>query len=353
MSAKHSAGRPPFRVLVIGQNSTWQKTYRLTHLRCGEVNRIAEVHESAAGKGANLARVLHALGVSQQLLGYAGGTTGARYRAACQADGVATALTEIEGETRVCTTVIETGDGPGGAGSESAGRITELVEPAPHITAAERDAHHRAVRSHLAGASLLALQGTAMRGESEDCYADLAQAAQAAGVLVLLDSSRDHARRALETGPHILKVNQNELEELTGLPVETAEQRKEAYRHVVQVFGVRWIFVTRGAEGAEAYNGSLALRGRLGDRLEEALPQDLANIVNPIGSGDAFSAGVIALLARRDQPFATLAPDSSALRAALADGIAAGTANALSLLPGYLDAASIPLIRECVRIETL
>ena len=50
-------------ILVCGQNCAWQLTYGFDAVTRGAVNRVREVHRSAAGKGVNVARVLAALEV--------------------------------------------------------------------------------------------------------------------------------------------------------------------------------------------------------------------------------------------------------------------------------------------------
>ena len=70
------------------------------------------------------------------------------------------------------------------------------------------------------------------------------------------------------------------------------------------------------------------------------MPQ--VEVVNPVGSGDAFNAGFsLALL------------DDAPIEVALARGVAAGTANALALGAGMLDAATARQLEHEVSVELL
>ena len=187
-------------ILVIGQNSTWQNTCNLPSLNPGAVNRIARVFASAAGKGANTVRALGLLGKEGRLLAYAGGPNGRKFMDACAVDGIASDFTTIERETRVCTTLIE-----------DSGAVTELVEPAPAVAPAECKAFRDSFNRWIESASMVVISGTAMEGESPDCYLDQVRSAHAATIPALLDSYRSHGKRALEASREILKINAHEL----------------------------------------------------------------------------------------------------------------------------------------------
>lgn len=318
-------------VLIVGQNSVWQYTYRLPSLASGTVNRVAEVFTSAAGKGSNVARALGLLGKEARLLGYVGGPNGVKFASACREDGIQSDFCEIERETRVCTTLIE-----------DSGRITEIVEPAPHISERERRAHHASFAKHLPSAHVLVISGTAMQGESEDCYLDFVRSAHAQGLPVVLDSYRDHGRRALEAAPEVLKVNGDELAELSRMSCATFEQRGRAAEQILSQSAVRWIIITRGKGGAEAFDGQQAFVA--------SAPE--IRLKNAIGSGDAFTAGVVGVLldhmpssneiasegssSRVSAPLRSGFPWNADLAQALKVGTAMGTANCLNLKPGAI-----------------
>lgn len=319
-------------VLVVGQNSTWQKTYQLRTLTRGNVNRVHRVFSSAAGKGANACRVLRLYGIEHELHAYIGGPDGHKFKIDCDADGITGRFTVIKRETRICVTVLE-----------QDGSMTEIVEPAPMIAATERAAFHETLFDRLPSARLLAIQGTAMVGEADNCFRKFVEAAKACGTVVILDSYKTHARLALEASPEILKINQVELGELTGLPVDTLKQRKEAYRYVRERFGISWIVITRGGNGAEGSNGSVTVQSGTAP----------VRPVNPIGSGDSATAGITAVISRDGRPFNELKTDDQLFRYAILEAVVTGTANCLSLKPGEIRPSDMAAVRSAAWVNAV
>lgn len=318
-------------VLVVGENSVWQNTYNLSLLKPGEVNRMSSVFASAAGKGANVARALRFLARDSLLLGFIGGPNGEKFRTACRADGIAADFTAIEGETRTCTTLIE-----------DSGRITEIVEPAPRVSEPQRAAFHAAVERHLREAEMLIISGTAMQGENDDCYLEFAEGAHALGIPVLLDSYRNHGRRALAAAPEVLKINADELSELSERDCATFTLRREAAREIMARFAVQWIIITRGKEGAEAFDRERAI----------AATAPAVALRNAIGSGDAFTAGVAAALLEAPARNGSRSgfPWRADIAAALRTGTAMGTANCMSLKPGSIEKGDYTTAEQAVEI---
>jgi fructose-1-phosphate kinase PfkB-like protein len=96
--------------------------------------------------------------------------------------------------------------------------------------------------------------------------------------------------------------------------------------------GARLAVVTDGPRDVVASDGERAWR----------VDVPRVDVVNPVGSGDAFNAGFsLTLLA------------NGSIEAALARGVAAGTANALALSGGMLDAAIARGLEHDIRVETI
>lgn len=323
-------------VLVIGQNSTWQKTCLLEQLKSGEVNRIDRIIFRASGKGANVARGLKLLAKKPHLLGYTGNINGDRFINACKSEGLEGSFIPLEDETRICTTIIE-----------SSGRTTELIEPSPVVSDTSRAAFKRKVQEKIPAAAFLAITGTALPAEPDECYKDYLIQAKNHNVPVLLDSYRRHGARALEAAPEILKVNEQEIEELAGKKLTDTASRFKIYKAMIEKFGIKWIIITKGAEGAEGCDGSKLVR--------VSLPAVKA--VNPIGSGDAFSSGIISSVL--DEVGEAMGMDSVirnfpevfSLARALKWGAAMGTANCLNINPGFVELPVLKKILERVVVE--
>ena len=325
-------------ILVSGQNCAWQLTYRFERVTPGAVNRVQEVHRSAAGKGVNVARVLAALQVPATLLAYLGGVNGNRIRAALRREGIAARVVEMDTDTRTCVTLLE------GPAATPARQVTELVEPAAVADAAAQERFAAAYEELLPNAAAVVIAGTAIGGSRREVYAEMVRRAHRHGVVTLLDAYRDHGRAALEAAPTVLKINRAELAELAGAPMNTVAARVAAYRNLRDCHGVRWVMVTAAAEGMEAYDGTRLLRATA-----PAVP-----VVNSIGSGDAAAAGVIAgIVAAAGDERAPLRLEGVDLATAARLAVACGSANCRSPVPGVVTAGLVRRLCEQVSISEL
>ena len=271
----------------------------------GRVNRLEAAEFFPAGKGANTARVLMGLGEKVLLLSYFGGSNGQRFRQAIAAEGIPHRYVRTRGETRTCTTILEQQD-----------IATELIEPAASLEPGEAGRFERLFAGNLAKARMLIIAGTSLPGSPEDCYRGYIELAKRRGIPTILDSYRSHGRVALNGAPEVLKINLFELESLTGQALAEAGKRKTAIARVRDSYRLQWIVITRGAEGVEGFDGR--------DHLHAVAPE--IRVRNPIGSGDAVTAGVAHAMMR-----------GQSMAEALRVGTALGTANCLNLYPGRIE----------------
>jgi tagatose 6-phosphate kinase len=295
-------------ILIVGPNPDWKKIYRISKMEVGRVNRLEAAEFFPAGKGANTARVLLGLGETVLLLSYFGGSNGQRFRSAIAAEGIPHRYVRTRGETRTCTTILEADE-----------QTTELIEPAAPLDPAEAERFEGLFRRNLAKARMLIIAGTSLPGSPEDCYRGYIEKAKKRRIPTVLDSYRSHGRAALDSAPDVLKINLFELESLTGEDLNDAESRKAAMRKVRDSYGLQWVIITRGAEGVEGFDGKRTLHA--------AAPK--VPVENPIGSGDAVTAGIAQALLH-----------GQSMEQALRRGTALGTANCLNLHPGRIEPAA-------------
>ena len=325
-------------ILVCGHNCAWQLTYRFDAVTRGAVNRVREVHRSAAGKGVNVARVLAALEVPAALLAYLGGPNGTRVRHALHREGIPAEVIDTAADTRTCVTLLEL--------AESRTEATELVEPAVTASDAEQERFAAAYERLLKQASAVVIAGTAIGGARDEVYAEMVRRAHHHGVVTLLDAYYGHGRAALAAAPAIVKINRAELAELAGKAMDSEPTRVAAYRALCDRHGVQWVLVSAGAKGMEACDGKRLLRA----------PAPAVPVVNSIGSGDAAAAGVAAaLVGGAGVPVAGVAagpkraPGAPAplhtghvdLAAAAQLAVACGSANCLTATPGSVTREAI------------
>ena len=288
--------------------------------RHAESVRVADVRESAGGKGVNVARVARVLGLPARICGPLAGANGRRIATLAEAEGFETRWCWLaEGESRTCMLVID----------QAAPDTLVINERGPNTSAADWDALAQLVAAEAMQASAVAVSGSLPPGVPAGKLTVLLR--ELAGhSAVYLDTSGAALAAALDLPLALLKVNAEELGEALGTPITTPAEARAAAAYV-QTRGPAAVIVSLGPAGAVAVNTRGAWMAR---------PPDIAAI-SAVGSGDAMLAGVAAALAEWRYPDERRAGLAEALRL----GVACGAANTLAVGAGMLHINDITQLR--------
>lgn len=258
------AATPPCDVVTVTLNPCVDET-RFLSTGSGSVARITR---QSGGKGVNVARVLSALSVPCLAIAPAGGQTGARFADLARQEGVTLLTTPIRGETRTVVTHADT-----------SGRTLKVeFGPPPGMDLAEVEALFAAVKGALEGAMCLMVLGSACDERSAELAHELIACAKARGVRTFLDAHGPALTHGVRALPDVLKLNRDELTELTG-PVSDQDLEQKAKALIDS--GIAIVIITLGARGALMVTGDQA----------NYCPAPNVTAVNPVGSGDCFTAG--------------------------------------------------------------
>jgi 1-phosphofructokinase family hexose kinase len=298
-------------IVCVAANPSIDKLFEVDRLVKGDIHRPAGFVQVAGGKGLNVARAANALGAEVRAVALLRGHAGRWIAEQLAGEGVDGSFVWSHGENRSSLSV---------ADRETA-TLTEFYEHgavAPSASWAELLA---ATEALFAEAAWLTISGSLPRGAPDEGYRDLVADARAAGVRTAVDAEGQRLRIALEAHPDVVKVNAAEARELLDVPTARREESLAAVAKLRDLAGGDGHagLVTRGADGVvlcapdgALYEGRLYVRHRY-----------------PVGSGDAFLAGLATELDRGGGW-------ESALRLALG----AATANAELPGAGRLDPSS-------------
>ncbi|AGZ45028.1 PfkB family carbohydrate kinase [Actinoplanes friuliensis] len=231
------------RLLIVSLAPSLDRYAWLPAMRLGTINRPSSVLVRAGGKGLNAARAAINLGVNTRIVALAGPAFQAvatDFDIRCVDSGAA---------TRQCLCLLD-----------DAGVLTEVYEPVLPVQPTVWPAVLEAVAAELPAADLLALSGRVPPGLPVSALAELVKLAHAHRVPVVVDSDGPALAAAVAARPTLIKVN-------------------EAEAAAADLSGQQTI-ITTGATGARF--GRFAVT-------HEAIPDAL-----PVGSGDAFLAGLAA-----------------------------------------------------------
>jgi tagatose 6-phosphate kinase len=308
-------------ILCIGTTPAAQRFMRFARLELDAVNRAQETTDGIAGKSINVAKVLHELGARPIAVGFAGGDRGRELLRALSARGIQNQFVEVPVRTRQCITVLD----------QSSHAVTELVEESRAVDPEHYQALSAIITRLLPGCRAAVMSGSLTPGGPAEFYRDIAEAARANAVLSVVDAQGASLAQALAAHPGLVKPNRQELAATVMRPLTNDSEVIEAMREVHHR-GAERVVVTAGKAP------TLALDGEHLWRVETPrIP-----VVNPIGSGDAFTAALVWHMLQK-----------CSLGEACRWAAAAGAANALSEMPGELKLSQVQNLAEQVTVVPL
>ena len=277
-------------ILCVAANPSIDRLFAVERFVPGAIHRPAEFVQVAGGKGLNVARAAARLGGEVQAAALLGGHAGRWIAEQFGEEGIELHAAWAEAETRSSLSVAGAAEG-----------LTEFYEHGLTVSTGEWAAFAGVVAAVAAEAGWMTISGSLPPGAPDDGYV---------GLVPLTRTALDSRAAGIDAGPVVVKLN--EAEAAAAVEVDGAVA---AARALHERSGGAAI-VTRGREGAVLVTpAGEALAGRLD-----------ADGAYPVGSGDAFLAGLVVALDRgADWP--------DALREALG----AGAANAAQPGAGRLD----------------
>ena len=263
-------------IVTLTPAPTLDRTYFVTNLHSGAVNRADGVREELAGKGINVSRGLHLANISAPGIVPIGNAD----PAVLARTGSAEFLTPlwVDGSLRVSTTILEHGgtttkvnENPRPLSHEDWNAIVELTDKTVRET----------------GAGWLVIAGALPTYKESGEYVSLQplfDRMKAQGVKVALDTSGEPlgywAREGCAT---VMKPNAEELAFIVGRNLKTIGDVIDAAREV-NAFGVDVVLASLGGDGMVAVTK---------DNAWSACTAPV-KVINTVGAGDATLAGFLA-----------------------------------------------------------
>lgn len=280
-------------VLTVTLNPAVDKTCQVSRLMTGQVNRMTECKNLPGGKGINVTKVLRQCKEEVNATGFLGGYSGMFISDELERMGAKCAFTKIARETRTNLNIIS-GDS----------YVTEVLEPGPEISEQERINFLEQFRALVNESELIVISGSLARGIEEDYYAKMIEICHAAGKKVLLDSSGEPLKCAIEAKPYLIKPNKQELEYVMGRKLDNENEVLLAARELLK-------------KGIEIVVASIGERGLICVTKTESyqVVPPKVSVVNTVGSGDCVVA-VLTIGVKNKDPLRETLKKAVALSAA-------------------------------------
>jgi 6-phosphofructokinase 2 len=231
----------------------------------------------AGGGGINVSRAIGKLGGSSVAIYPSGGCTGVLFDRLLANDKVASKVVHSINETRENFIVVEESSGeqyrfclPGTSLSEDEWKelISKLEE--------ESDVDY------------IIASGSLPPGVPLDIYGKIAAIAKGKNARLIVDTSGEALKYAINEGVFLVKPNLNELGLLTGKPVASTAQITEAAQQIIDEKKCSVVVVSMGGSGAVFVAANRA----------EKIPVPKVELKSTVGAGDSMVAGIVLYLAR-------------------------------------------------------
>lgn len=266
-------------ILTVTMNPSVDIGYRLETFLLDDVNRVTDVSKTAGGKGLNVARVIHDLGLEVGATGIIGGTLGNFITEKLAEQHLREYFFKINKESRNCIAILHEG------------KQTEILEKGPHIseeeTAAFLEYFQQLIETE--NISVLTISGSLPKGMTADVYKRLISLANQKDIPVVLDTSGSVLIEVLEVSSlkiAAIKPNQDELSAIENKELSTNPSEWQEILETPRYDQIDWVIISLGAAGAFAKHKH--------DFYQVAIPS--IEVVNPVGSGDATVAGIAVAL---------------------------------------------------------
>jgi tagatose 6-phosphate kinase len=308
-------------ILCVNLNPCVDKTLYLERIRPNAIQAASSMTVTVGGKANNVARVLKAYGRNAVAMNFFGRETGELCeRLLREDDHLAVETVWTKAPTREIITIYET----------ALQQHTDIKEPSPEITPAEREEFVHRYSALLRSAEMVSFGGSAPSKSVDTLPAELARLARQHKVPFVLDTSGKALELGLDERPWLVKPNRAEAEALFGKEIKGISDAVRAVKLLAARSDIA--ILSLGETGFVA-----AYKGRY-----YAVAAPKVDTVNAVGSGDALVAGVIMGVLDR-WPFA----DTLALAAA------AASANAASPLACKIRPGDVEPLKAYARVEVL
>ncbi len=259
-----------FDAVTVTLNPAIDRTVSISGFKPGAVNRVESVCNTAGGKGVNVAASLADAGSNVAVTGFLGRENATIFERLFASKKITDRFVRIEGETRIGIKITDPEDSS----------TTDINFPG--IAPEPGDIQTLCIKMEALKAPWFVLGGSVPPEVRPSIYRDIISFLKELGRKVLVDTSDEPLRLALEAAPTIIKPNIHELEALLGISLPDEAAVIKAGRTLVES-GIEMVVVSMGKKGACFVTKDDAVVAR---------PPDI-EVRSTVGAGDAMVAGII------------------------------------------------------------
>lgn len=269
-------------IVTVTFNPAIDQTVFLDRLKVGAVNRVANHHCQAGGKGINVSSMLGDYGIPSIATGFLGEDNQRLFNNLFESKPITDEFIRIPSETRTGIKIVDQ------LSNETTDLNFQGLAPSPSDIRRFTEKLHKLVRP----GRWFVVAGSLPDGFSLDFFRDMLATIKTGGAKIAADTSGEALKIAICAGTELIKPNHHEFAEYVGQELPDFSSRIEAARKI-QRGKVPHVILSLGHEGALFITPENAL-------FAAAPPVKVVSTVSTVstvGAGDSMLAGYLAGLA--------------------------------------------------------
>ena len=310
------------KIITLTANTAIDYVLKVNNLSLGDNIIAEETVKFASGKGINVAKTIAALAHPVWVSGFVGSKSWAFFKE-LNSELITTDYTLVEGETRTNLTLSDC----------HKKQETHIRTKGFSVTAADCQNLSIKLASCINANDIVVISGSLPEGAPSDFYQSVIDVCHGKSAQVFLDSSGESLKQGVRAKPDLIKPNREEFETLVGHKLDNEKNILAAAQRIVAT-GIKWVVISRGAQGALFVSDEIVLAASVDCNDSE--------IISQVGCGDALVAGFA---------FATL--HGYQLEQTLKFAVACGSANLFSAEPGRFEQQRLAQLLEKVQLRVL
>lgn len=259
-------------ILTITINPLLERRLFYTKVSLGKSFRASKEFFTAGGKGINVSRQLNLLGEKNHALTFLGGYNGKLLRKCLIEDHIDFSAISTKAETRIADLIIE----------EEEKRITSFFGSNSEIMIDEVNEFNSKLDKMIQNCSCVVFSGSSPCEETDDIFSYGIKLAHEHDKISILDTYGKHLLPSLDAAPTFIHNNVSEIESSLNIDLST-EQSKINFLLELNRKGIKWAFLTDGENPIYASKYDFIYKVEF--------PK--VDTIDPTGSGDAFTAGIV------------------------------------------------------------
>lgn len=260
------------KIVTITLNPSIDKSTSVKGIVPEKKLRCSDPKFEPGGGGVNVSRALKKLGGNSTAIYFAGGYSGKFFTSLLELEGIDSLVVPIAEQTRENMIVVD----------ESNNLQYRFGMPGPTVKQKELE-HFFALLNDMKDVEYVIASGSLPDGVDDDFFSKLADICNHTKAKLIVDTSGEPLRKAINEGVYMIKPNLGELSMLNGVEELNDDDVVASARSIINKGGAEVIVVSMGASGA-----SLVTKDEIFN-----CPSPAVRKKSTVGAGDTMVAGMV------------------------------------------------------------